>query len=125
MQKLAAAYETPCVLQAISARAWADECRVAIARRQYQEKIALAASLLGDRRDFSVPNAGLFVWLDAGNGEQAAITLWRDVGIRVLPGAYLAQAVSGENPGERFNRIALVAAYDRLAAALERVRGVI
>ena len=35
--------------------------------------------------------AGFFLWLDVGNGEEAALKLWRDGGIRVLPGAYMGR----------------------------------
>jgi len=44
-----------------------------------------------------------------GDGERATRALWRDAGVRVLPGAYLARAEqSGRNPGQAYIRVALV-----------------
>ena len=45
--------------------------------------------------------AGFFLWLDVGDGEAVALRLWRETGVRVLPGGYLGRATAdGANPGQ-------------------------
>ena len=44
---------------------------------------------------------GFFLWLRVGDGEAAALRLWREAGVRVLPGGYLGRADGGrDNPGD-------------------------
>ena len=51
-----------------------------------------------------------------GDGEAATVELWRRAGLRVLPGAYLsADSGSGENPGNRYIRVAMV--HDKVVMA--------
>jgi N-succinyldiaminopimelate aminotransferase len=57
-----------------------------------------------------------------GNGEAAALKLWRESGVRVLPGAYLARDVGGQNPGDDYIRVALVAQKDEMQRGLSRLR---
>ena len=38
--------------------------------------------------------AGFFLWLRVGDGEAAALRLWRETGVRVLPGGYLGRATA-------------------------------
>ena len=52
----------------------------------------------------------------------AALKLWRETGVRVLPGAYLAQGKPGENPGEHYIRVAMVAPKDEMRSGLIRLR---
>ena len=47
------------------------------------------------------------------------------LGIQVLPGAYLSRDVDGINPGAGFIRVALVADADQTRAALTRLRAVL
>ena len=68
------------------------------------------------------PPAGFFLWLDVKNGEEAALKLWRETGVRVLPGAYLARDVDGENPGKRYIRVAMVADEPELERGLTELR---
>ena len=119
---------TPLPVQAVSAALWRDEAHVTASRDLYRAKIDLAERILGDRFGFYRPAGGFFLWLDVGDGEAAAIRLWREADIRVLPGSYLAaeDSVDG-NPGHRYIRVALVhdlatteAALTRLAAVLGR-----
>lgn len=116
-------------VQAASAAAWNDEAHVRENRALYQEKIRAAASILGDSFGFYSPPGGFFLWLDmsaCGGGLEAARTLWRTEGIRVLPGKYLARVEAGaDDPYEKYVRIALVHDLEtcndvlrRMAAAL-------
>jgi aspartate/methionine/tyrosine aminotransferase len=112
-------------IMAASAEAWRDEAHVAANRATYQERFRLAARILGNRTGFRLPDGGFFLWLDVGNGEEAARTLWREDGIRVLPGAYMGRpenpADPESNPGFRYVRVALVSDLVTIEAALVRM----
>jgi N-succinyldiaminopimelate aminotransferase len=115
----------PMPILAASAAAWRDEAHVAANRAAYAEKFGLAKRLLGNRTGFRVPEGGFFLWLDVGNGEEAALKLWREAGIRVLPGAYMGREnESGKtqsNPGFSYLRVALVSDLSTIRMALERM----
>lgn len=112
----------PPPLQAVAARVWADEEHVARNRELYAAKYALAREILGDVPGVTIPHAGFFLWLPVGDGEAAALKLWRETGVRVLPGAYLGRTVDGVNPGAGYIRVALVAQHDEVRGALSRLR---
>ena len=55
-----------------------------------------------------------------GSGE-AAVTLWKYCGVKVLPGTFLAQVGrDGSNPGKEYVRLALVHDAVTVGKALER-----
>jgi aspartate/methionine/tyrosine aminotransferase len=116
----------PLPLQRISERAWADEAHVVANRTLYHEKFRAADRVFAGIQGYQSPEGGFFLWLpvpDAlGNGEAAALKLWREVGVRVLPGAYLARDVGGHNPGDDYIRVALVAQKDEMQRGLSRLR---
>ena len=68
-----------------AAAAWSDEDHVVANRAAYQEKMALAERILGNR--MKRPDGAMFLWLDVGNGEEFALRAWREQGVRLLPGA--------------------------------------
>jgi aspartate/methionine/tyrosine aminotransferase len=75
---------------------------------------------------YVAPRAGFFLWLRAGDGEAAALTLWRDAGVKVLPGGYLGRAgADGVNPGHEFIRVALVAEPAEVERGLAAIRAVL
>lgn len=115
----------PLPVQAVSARAWADEAHVEASRALYAEKYAAADAIFGAVPGYFPPQGGFFLWLPVpealGDGEAAAVRLWRETGVRVLPGGYLARAVEGENPGACFIRVAMVAHLPELGAGLARL----
>ena len=82
------------------------------------EEIALTKAALGLPADeFWVPDETRAVF-----GEAAALKLWREAGIKVLPGAYMCQGTNGAvNPGAAYIRIALIYDADYTEAALRRV----
>ena len=115
---------TPLPVLAAAAALWRDEAHVDENRSLYRAKIDMAEAILGGRFGFRRPEGGFFLWLEVGDGEQAALRLWREAGIRVLPGAYLARTVDGVNPGQGFIRVALVhdlATTERALARLAQV----
>ena len=71
---------------------------------------------------YSSPEAGFFLWIKVGDSEKTTVDLWRETGVRVLPGAYLAQEKNGRNPGQNFIRVALVAQQKVTGEALTKIR---
>ena len=71
---------------------------------------------------YSSPEAGFFLWIKVQDSEKTTLDLWRETGVRVLPGAYLAQEKKGQNPGQHFIRVALVAQQKIIAEALTKIR---
>ena len=117
--------QVPLPIIAASTAAWSDETHVAQNRALYQEKFQLAQRMLGNRAGFRVPEGGFFLWLDVGDGEKMSLKLWRDAGVRVLPGAYMGRETepgkSRTNPGFSYIRVALVNDLSTIMAALERM----
>jgi aspartate/methionine/tyrosine aminotransferase len=114
----------PLPLQQVAARAWADEAHVEANRALYLEKYADADRILGGVPGAGAPEGGFFLWLPVpgGDGEAAALRLWRETGVRVLPGAYLGRDDGRGNPGQGYIRVALVAPRDEVRDGLARLR---
>ncbi|UWR11145.1 aminotransferase class I/II-fold pyridoxal phosphate-dependent enzyme [Sulfitobacter mediterraneus] len=112
----------PLPLQQAAAAVWSDEVHVEENRKLYQEKYELADRILGNVPGYMRPDAGFFLWLPVEDDEEAAVKLWRETGVKVLPGGYLAQDVNGENPGKTYIRVALVAPKEETARGLELIR---
>lgn len=112
----------PLPLQQAAAAVWADEAHVEENRALYVEKYRIADRILGNVPGYTSPEAGFFLWLPVEDGEAAALKLWRETGVRVLPGAYLAADVNGQNPGKAYIRVALVAPKDETTRGLEAIR---
>ncbi len=117
--------QVPMPVMAASAAAWADEAHVTANREQYRERFRAARRILGGRTGFRVPEGGFFLWLEVGDGEAAALKLWREAGIRVLPGAYMGRETEPgkkqSNPGFPYIRVALVSDLSTISATLERM----
>ena len=115
----------PGPVQHASAASWADEAHVVAARAQYAEKFAIADAVLGGRYGYQRPDGGFCLWLDMsqfGGGSDATVTLWKRMGVKVIPGAFLAQTGrDGTNPGANFVRVALVQDPATIREALERL----
>jgi N-succinyldiaminopimelate aminotransferase len=116
----------PLPLLAAATALWSDEAHVDENRLLYRQKFALAEKVLGGRCGFYRPDGGFYLWLDVGDGEKAASALWREQGVRVMPGAYLArEADDGINPGQRYIRVALVHDLETTERALARMSAVL
>jgi len=113
----------PGPLLAAAAAAWSDEDHVIAGRRVYQDKMAAAERILGNR--MKRPEGAMFLWLQVGNGEEFALRAWREQGVRLLPGAYMGrEIVTGKtqsNPGFSYVRVALVSDLSTIMTALERI----
>jgi aspartate/methionine/tyrosine aminotransferase len=120
-----AAPQVPVPLQQVAVAAYSDEAHVEENRRLYRIKFDLADQILGNRYGYVRPAGGFCVWLDVsdrGGDEAATIKLYRDAGVRVVPGSYLArQQPDGSNPGAGYIRLALVADSESTAEALHRL----
>lgn len=120
-----AAPQVPLPVQAVAVAVLADEIHVAANRRLYDDKFRAAEEALAPLFGPVTPAGGFFLWLDVarfGGGEAAALRLWREVGVKTLPGAYLAaDAADGSNPGAAYLRIAMVEALDRTVDAVARL----
>ena len=112
----------PLPLQRVAERLWADEDHVRANLALYHDKFALAATIFAPVQGITLPEGGFFLWLPVEDGEAAALKLWRDTGVRVLPGAYLARDTGQDNPGRGYIRVALVAPQDETERGLTRLR---
>ena len=117
--------QVPGPTQHASAAVWDEEQHVAVNRRSFRAKLDVCDEVLAGRLGYKRPAGGFFLWLDMeqfGGGEQAAVTLWQRCGVKVVPGAYLAQPDSeGINPGTKYVRVALVQDAATIREALERI----
>ncbi|MEO8244347.1 MAG: aminotransferase class I/II-fold pyridoxal phosphate-dependent enzyme [bacterium] len=112
----------PLPIQRVSEAAWNDEAHVTASRALYQEKFTIADQVFAGLQGFTGPEGGFFLWLPVEDGEQAALKLWRETGVRVLPGAYLSRDVAGHNPGKAYVRVALVAEKQEMQRGLIQLR---
>ena len=112
----------PLPLQRAATKVWADEAHVIENRALYAEKFEMADEIFAGVPGYNSPEAGFFLWIDVGDGEAAALKLWQDTGVRVLPGAYLSRDVQGANPGKKYIRVALVAPKNEAEQGLIRLR---
>ena len=121
--------QMPGPVQHASAACWSEEQHVTVIRQAYRLKFDICDEVLGDRFGYRRPPGGFFLWLDVkaiGGSVEATVTLWKRCGVRVLPGAYLAQpGPTGANPGENYVRVALVHGPAIIREALERIVSVI
>ena len=117
--------QVPGPTQHASAAIWAEEQHASANRQAYRAKFDVCDAILGDRFGYVRPQGGFFLWLDMsqfGGGSNAAVTLWQQSGVKVVPGSFLAQTASdGVNPGDDYIRVALVQDLPTLRDALQRM----
>ena len=122
-----AAPQVPMPMQRVAIAAYGDEAHVQVNRKLYARKFDLADQIIGDRYGYRRPAGGFFLWLDvSAHGGDEAVTrrLWRDAGLRVVPGSYLArEQADGSNPGSGYLRVAMVHDQETTADALHRLVG--
>ncbi|MBV9523947.1 MAG: aminotransferase class I/II-fold pyridoxal phosphate-dependent enzyme [Alphaproteobacteria bacterium] len=117
---------TPFAAMAAATALWQDEAHVAELRAQYRAAFAAAERRLAGRFGFYKPEGGFYLWLDVGDGEDATKRLWREAGVKVLPGAYLTHPdADGRNAGKPYIRVALVYDLATTEAALARMARVL
>ncbi|WP_319797264.1 aminotransferase class I/II-fold pyridoxal phosphate-dependent enzyme [Nitrobacter sp.] len=120
-----AAPQVPVPLQHVAVAAYGDETHVEENRRLYRLKFDLADEIIGHRYGYVRPAGGFCIWLDVsacGGDEAATVKLYRETGVRVIPGGYLSRPqADGLNPGAGYIRLALVADTETTAEALHRL----
>jgi N-succinyldiaminopimelate aminotransferase len=121
--------QVPVPAQRVAIAAYGDETHVEENRRLYAQKYDLADQIIGERYGYRRPAGGFFLWLDVsaqGGDEAVALSLWRQAGLRVVPGRYLArEQADGSNPGLGYIRVAMVQDYETTAQALHRLVAVL
>jgi aspartate/methionine/tyrosine aminotransferase len=117
---------TPVPIQMASAALWRDEAHAVETRNLYRAKFEAARRHLGRLPGFRMPEGGMFLWMDVGDGEAATKKLWAETGVKVLPGAYLTKNErDGSNTGKPYIRIALVHDLETVDRALARMAQVL
>jgi N-succinyldiaminopimelate aminotransferase len=120
-----AAPQVPMPAQRVAIAAYGDEQHVVENRRLYAQKFDLADQIIGNRYGYRRPGGGFFLWLNVaeqGGDEAVTLRLWREAGLRVVPGRYLARdQTDGTNPGAGYIRVAIVQDRDTTAEALHRL----
>jgi aspartate/methionine/tyrosine aminotransferase len=124
-----AAPQVPVPMQDVAVAAYNDEVHVVESRKLYSAKFDLADQIIGDRYGYKRPAGGFFLWLDVsayGGSEDVTKRLWKDAGVRVVPGRYLArEQADGSNPGADYIRVAMVQDKTATAEALHRLVAVL
>ena len=124
-----AAPQVPIPSQEVAVAAYADEAHVEDNRALYRAKFDLADQIIGNRYGYKRPPGGFFLWLDVkaqGGSEAVTLRLWKEAGLRVLPGKYAARdQADGFNPGENYIRVAMVHDREVTAEALHRLVAVL
>ncbi len=117
--------QTPLAVQHVCAKVLSDEAHVEVSRDLYREKFEAADDILAGRFGYSRPEGGFFLWLDVsdfGGSEFAVKTLWKECGVKLLPGRYIARdEMNGTNPGENYVRVAMVQDLATTKDALTRI----
>lgn len=109
--------------QHASIAAWADETHVQENRELYRIKFKRVIELLQDVLPVSQPEGGFYLWPKLPvSDEQFTRDLFAQQNITVLPGRYLSRTAHGENPGEGYIRMALVADAVQCEQAALRIR---
>ncbi len=113
----------PLPLQRVAERLWADEAHVAESRALYRRKYEIADRVFSGVQGCGAPEAGFFLWLPVEDGEAATLKAWRETGVKILPGAYLARDAGTGNPGAGYVRVAMVTAKeDEFEAGITALR---
>ncbi len=104
--------QMPGPVEQASIAVWQDEAHVEAIRKAYGEKFSIADEVLGALPAYRRPDGGFFIWLDVsayGDSRDVTVTLWKRYGVKVVPGAFLAQpGPDGRTPCDGYVRIALV-----------------
>ena len=124
-----AAPQVPSPAQHVAIAAYGDETHVQDNRKLYAAKFDLADRIVGSRYGYTRPAGGFFLWLEVsaqGGSEAVTQRLWKEAGVRVVPGRYLArEQADGSNPGADYIRVAMVQDKAATAEALHRLVAVL
>jgi len=117
--------QVPVPAQEVGIAAYNDETHVHENQALYRAKFDIADQIIGDRYGYVRPAGGFFLWLDVskqGGSEAVTLKLWKEAGLRVVPGKYAArEQANGFNAGADYIRIAMVQSREVTAEALHRL----
>ena len=117
---------SPLAVMEAATACWRDEAHVDEMRAHYRRIYDMAERVLKGRYGFYQPDGGFYLWLDVGDGEDAAKRLWTEAAVRVLPGSYMTRDnPDGSNDSKRYIRVALVGDLESTEAALTRMTKVL
>ena len=112
----------PIPIQNIAALLYKDEKHNYETCLHYDQNFKIAKDfLIKTHPNLKIPNAGFYLWLPVEDDLKATVDLWKDYSVRVMPGTYMAEEVSGENPCKGFLRIALVYKQEIVKEAMGRI----
>ena len=112
----------PIPIQNIAACLYKDDKHNFDTCLHYDQNFKIAQEFLIETHpDLQIPDAGFYLWLPVKDDLKATIDLWKDYSVRVMPGTFMAEEVSGENPCKGFLRIALVYKKEIIKEAMERI----
>jgi len=112
----------PIPIQNIAASLYKDEKHNYETCLYYDQNFKIAKEFLKETHpNLKIPDAGFYLWLPVKDDLKATIDLWRDYSVRVMPGTFMAENVSGENPCKGFLRIALVHKKEIVTEAIQRI----
>ena len=112
----------PIPIQNIAALLYEDEKHNFDICLHYDKNFKIAQDLLKETHpNLEIPKAGFYLWLPVKDDLKVAVELWKNYSVRVMPGTFMAENVSGENPCKGFLRIALVHKQDIVIEALQRI----
>ena len=100
-----------------------EPAHVAAARAYYKANFDAAHRILGNRYGYYRPDGGFFLWLDVGDGMDAARRLWSEAAVKVVPGELMTrEGPASDAVGKPYIRVALVNDLAATTEALERLR---
>ena len=112
----------PIPIQNVAASLYKDEKHNYETCLHYDENFKIAKEFLIETHpDLKIPDAGFYLWLPVEDDLKTTMDLWKNYSVRVMPGTFMAEEVSGENPCKGFLRIALVHKKEIVKEAMERI----
>ena len=112
----------PIPIQNIAAALYQDEQHNYLTCLHYDQNFKIAKDYLKESYpNLIIPSAGFYLWLPVEDDLKTTINLWKNYSIRVMPGTFMAEQSSEENPCKGYLRIALVHKKEIVNEAMERI----
>jgi N-succinyldiaminopimelate aminotransferase len=109
--------QQPIPIQEAATALWNDDDHAEKNRKKYKKKFQIAENIFKKEYGFYMPDGGFYLWLNVGNGEKITQELWREEGIKVMPGSYLSRTATSK----KYIRAALVGNISETNTALKKI----